>query len=461
MFNLGAIPLPLLGAMILGFAVLLITGVARLRWNLLLLGLMFFVGTISVATTPWGAPIQQWLYPFQANRSALFLTMGGMLALVILANMSDVSARRISLQGLLLLAIAVYAGSLRLLHEGPGSGASSILFAVVTIGPLIYLIPGLLNRWGDYFAVLRTLSFANAFWLFAVGLQFLLNASAMSKGRADRFFGLLGNAQHAAVYLGVMGAIALWLLLNDPNRRYRLIWVALTVVNVGLLLWTGSRTGTAMFLMGAVVSAYGRLGRTVLLLPVFIVLGWAGVGIATMLGFDWGTAERLTSLEDTRSAAWMNMIASGMSSPLIGVGIESAGDSENSYLYAFAAYGIGMVTLIIALIIVSVSTCWRLFVLRRVLDPDRRALVDLVLGYNVMYFSGAMLEGYLMSRVSGSLVLMLIFSAFGTHLLEHGLEFAEEHEGEYDDAHEYEDDYAEFIDEEVAAGYGHEGLVGG
>lgn len=456
MFNLGAIPLPVLAVLIAALAVGALASLAKLRWTLPVVAFMFFVGTISVATTPWGAPIQQWLYPLQANRSALFMILGGILGVAVVANMGSIAGRRLAVQGLLVLATGLYAGLLRVAHEGPGSGVVSIAFAAFTMGALVYLLPALIETWEDVLRLLRTLQWTNVFWLFAVIVQFGLNPAAMSKGRAERFFGLLGNAQHAAVYLGVMGALALWLALNDDRNRRRGFWLIIAIVNVGFLVWTGSRTGTALFAMGAVVTFYGRLGRTILVLPLLMLLGWIGIGIANMVGFDWGTAERLTSLEDTRSSAWLNMLQSGMSSPIFGVGIEDAGDSENSYLYAFASYGLGMVAIILVLILASARICWRIFRLRPHLDPDRRALADLVLGYNAMYFSGAMLEGYLMARVSGSLVLILVFAAIGTALLEHGFEPEAEEEAWEDEEEAAWTSGGELLDPDVAEGYGAE-----
>ena len=128
-------------------------------------------------------------------------------------------------------------------------------------------------------------------------------------------------------------------------------------------------------------------------------------------------AQRLTSTEDTRTSAWFGLWENAWSSPLIGLGVAEAGDSENSYLYAFASYGLGMLALIAMLVIVSGGLMLRLFMLRGRLEADQRSMIDLVMAYNAMYFAGAVFEGYLIARVAAPLVLMLIFSGLASRML--------------------------------------------
>ena len=46
-----------------------------------------------------------------------------------------------------------------------------------------------------------------------------------------------------------------------------------------------------------------------------------------------------------------------------------------------------------------------------------RTLVDLIIGVQVMYFAGAVFEGYVMARVGAPLMFLLIFSGMGAALI--------------------------------------------
>ncbi len=418
--GLGGVPIEILVAGALLAAGLVIGIFARLRVALLAFAAMLFVASTGQATTTAGIPIRQWLNPIQANRSTLFVGLGTLLGIGLLAHLSVVNRRRWPTQAIVILLIAVYAAMMRIVHDGAAEGVISLTFALLTILPLAMLAMALLEDWEDVYGLLRTIAWTLIAWVGAVVIQLLINPALLTKGRQGRFLGLLGNPQHAAVLLGVGAVILLWLLVNDPRRRLRIVWLAALTFTGVLLLWTGSRTGFGMFALGAAVAAYSRLGRTVLLLPAMAVAGIVGVWVAGRLGIDLGVAERLTSTENTRAAAWRNLADRAAESPWIGVGVEAAGDSENSYLFGMAAYGIGMLLLILTLMFVSLQICIRLRRIRPFLGPDQRPVVDLVIAYNLMYFAGAVLEGYLMARVSSQLVMPLVFAAIATRVLELG-----------------------------------------
>ena len=148
----------------------------------------------------------------------------------------------------------------------------------------------------------------------------------------------------------------------------------------------------------------------------FPLAGAVGFKVLQSLNVDLGL-ERLTSTANTHEVAWATLLQSGLSSPIVGVGIRSAGDTENSYLLAFAGYGIGMVALLGLLMFACMIQSIRLFRRRWALPPIDRTLIDLIIGVEVMYFAGAVFEGYIMARVGPPLMFMLIFSSMGTALI--------------------------------------------
>ena len=105
-----------------------------------------------------------------------------------------------------------------------------------------------------------------------------------------------------------------------------------------------------------------------------------------------------------------------MENPLLGRGMIDTQQSENSYLLAFAAFGIGCVALMVIFTVVSFFHClklWRIsFRLR-----ETRPYIDLILGFNAMYFAGAMLEGHILARAIPTLTGLLIFASMSAVIL--------------------------------------------
>ena len=414
----------------LGALTVVIATFGRARNGLLLVGAMLFTASIGAASFDEQFVRPQWLNPIQEARSELFGGLGLLLGIGVFAHVGLNATRRVPTQAILLLVIALYAAALRFVHEGPVSGAVSVALALVTIVPLMVLLPRIIDDWDDIVVLLRLIVVVNVIWLGAVAVQTLIDPGAMMIGRERRFFGPTGNPQQAAIILGMNAAIMIWLFSNDWRRSLRYVYAILAGVNGIGMLWTGSRIGLALFIIGLCVVAYGRVGRTILFLPLGVLglyLGWTILGV---LGVDLAAASRVTSLQDTRTEAWLQMIDSARQNPWIGVGVEDAGSSENSYLYAWASYGIGMVLLVATLAAVSFAMCLRLFRLRRFVDLRRRAMIDVVLAYNAMYFIGGLVEGYMLARVSSNLVLLMVFAAMASRIQELAAAEAWETEGE-------------------------------
>lgn len=412
---LADLPLAVLlaGGAAVAFAVVL--QLARLRAVMLIIAVVFLFS--SIATTSGISARDQWLHPVQAARSPLVLLTSLLLFIGIIGHSSRFLGRPWPMQSFVLLLIGVYAGMLRMVHDGPGSGISSIVLAVVQLVPLIVVVSGLVGKWADLLSLLRMVGFSLFAWTGGVLVQWFVNPSALTLGNQFRFRGLTVNPQHAAVYLGMTVAITLWLVLNDPKRRLRTFWGFMTAAGLLMLAWSGSRTGAGIFTIAAVVAFYGRLGRAILIMPAVIVAILVGNVILASLGIEVSNAARLTSLEDTRSNSWFAMLDTWRSSPVIGVGVDATPRSENSYLYGMASYGLGMGMLMILLLFISMFNVLRLMHLRGRASTHVRGVIDLTIAFNGMYFAGAVLEGYLLARVSATLVLFAIFAGIGHRIL--------------------------------------------
>lgn len=343
------------------------------------------------------------------------MALGATLFVSMVAHLRFMTLRRVSGPGIVLLLIAFYAALLQNIHEGPEASAKSFAFAIATIVPMLFVIPAVLQEKRDWIWMLRAIMFAHATWLFCVFVQIAINHNPMILGRGLRFVGLTANPQHASVLLASMAVVALWLSLNDLKRT-RLLWSSMLGVTVVLLAWTGSRTGMGMLVIGATATLYARMGRTILILPVIALAGAIGFKVLLSLNIDLGL-ERLTLTTNTREQAWATLLQSGLSSPIIGVGLKDAGDTENSYLLGFAGYGVGMVALICLLMFACLIQSLRLLKRRWSLPTADRTLIDLIIGMETMYFAGAVFEGYVMARVGPPLMFLLIFSGMGSALI--------------------------------------------
>jgi hypothetical protein len=390
-------------AFALTIATIIKVGSARL-----ILALMIFVVSVAPPFTDDGFPIRTWLFALQENRSEIYVVLAMGLLVGVLSHLRSAPLRGAGPQAALLLLIGLYQGALRMHHEDISSGVATMGFAVSTVGALALGLPVLLDRPRSWLLVLQAILAANVLWLGAVIVQALVEPQQLILN--GRFAGITSNPQSAAIVLSLGSVLALWMAMHDPRRWHQGPWLLLFAAELSLLVWTGSRTGVLAFLLGTMVILRRRMG------PKLLLIG-SGVGLAYFLSSwmgGWGledAATRLASVHDSgRQDALARMVATGLAHPIFGDGISDAGASENSYLLAFAAFGMGMVMLVILLLAVSVRECIRVS-REATKDPGLRGFADVIVAFNAMYFTIAMFEGIIMARVREALVWMIAFSA--------------------------------------------------
>jgi hypothetical protein len=433
-----------------GGIVAMIAIAARLRTAILVLGVMVFATSISVPYTDGGAIKAGWLLPLQAMRSELFLGGGLLLTIAAFAHAGSMSIRRTTAQPWWLLAIMLYQGLLIIYHDSVVFGLETIAGALVTILPMAFIVPAVARTERDWMSLIRAIGFAHVAWVGASGVQFIRNPSVLLSGWYDRFIGVAGNPQYAALAMSIGTVVIFWLLLNDEDRRLRWLWIGTFGVALIMLIGSGSRMGGGMAVIGFMACLYRRLGRAVLWLPVVALVVWLAYKVVMSAGVGMGF-QRLTSLENTRTSVWVGLLELGFESPLIGNGLREAHQTENSFLLGFAAFGVVMLVLMAAYTIVSVVLCLRLWRISFAV-PEWRPYIDLILGFNAMYFAGAMLEGFILARANPGLMGMMIFTGLaGVIVWQYRGYAAEEGEIEYADddgyaleeGYAYDDDYGE------------------
>lgn len=434
----------------LAWVVLYLAGLGR-RWGILVpFALMLLSSAMALPLDYYGRPLQTIWAGLQARRAEVYMGAGIAGVAVLLVQFGRLAGSRPSVGSILLIAIGLFAALLRFHHGGAPDGVKSTVFALVTLIPLA-CVPALA---GDsplqVRRVLRSMAIVNAVWITMCALQFVVDSKNLTLGNQFRFIGLTGNPQHAGALLAFWSVTVLWLLLNDRARFLRLIYTALLGANFILLAWTGSRTGMGMATIGLAAVMYTRLGRVILFLPVVSVMAYFGFkAVLAITGLEVGV-DRLATLEDTRTGAWLTLIQVGMDNPMLGAGTEEAVRSENSWLYAFASYGIGMLGFVLLFTLAAFCEWMRSLRFRFTLSSEDRRLMDLCLGVIAMYFAGAMLEGYIISRLGPPTCFFMVYANLAAgltrkaSLIRRGLlapEWSDDHaaEGEYETYGDYGD----------------------
>lgn len=449
------IPIPVLGALIvigLIIGVVFAVGLTK-KWGIL----MPFAGMVLFSSMAlplsWNDRINPtvWL-SIQSIRSQLYLASGVAATLVVLFQFQRLRGKSISISAALLVCIGLYASLLRFVHGGATDGSFSVIFSLFTAIPLAAAAAMVINEVEDLRLIFRSVALINLAWVGMVLVQVAVNPKYVTQGNQYRFVGLLSNPQHTGVLMAFLCVIILWLLLND-FRKYKIIYIGLLSINAIFLLWTGSRTGLGMTIIGISAVLYSRAGRAILLLPAVGILGYISMQVmVNVVGMDLGF-DRMTSTENTRSDAWKLLIQSAQQNPLTGVGMDEMDRSENSWLYGYATYGIGMLVLLLAMTLVSTIEILKSVKARFATPPEYRPYLDVLVGIMLMYFAGAVLEGYMISRVSVTLCVFLVASVALVNirkLANHNYDYSyEEHTDDYS-SEEYTDQYTDHDTQSVS-----------
>lgn len=394
--------------------------VAHKRWALLAFGLMIFAGAIGpviqVEERVYGIVTPSFLQPLQMQRPVLFVAAGAGLLLGTLIHVQKLRLCPPSTAGVSLVLMGMFCGVMEFVHTSPESGFLTLGTCLLTIAVTAVCIPMLIIDSSDWQWLLRSIAIAAVLWVGAAALQAVLNVRGVQLGASNRFRGMASNPQHAATFLAVSSSVLLFLVTNETSAKWRSLWFATLPLAVGMLLWTGSRTGVGMLGIGVVAVLWRRFGRSILVLPVLGVGMMIFLSIMKSANVDVGL-ERLVSTDDTRSGAWARMLENALESPFLGVGVKDAGASENSYLLAFAGYGVTALAIALTVLFTGLYTAWTLFRTRGRYQAYFQHRCDLLVALIGMILAGTMFEGYLVGRVSAMLPILASMLALAAVLI--------------------------------------------
>jgi len=415
------------------------------RASLYVLAALLFFNALGLSED-FEKGVQTWLAPLQVANRWLVAASAGLLYLGAFAHKGKLDTKTLPGLGLGMMAMGVYMGLISIYHENAISGMTSIFFAIFSMIAIFLALGSTVKTWDDCTAVMRAFMLAGGAWTLGSVVQFFVNQNFLVMGNSRRFIGLMSNPQHAAGFCAVMATLCVWLVLNDRVKFYRVLAMFVGATHIVFVLWTSSRTGLAVTIIGFTAVFYARMGRAVLFAPVIAAVGYGLLSAAASMGVRFGF-ERLTSTDDTRTHMWRRMWDSAMESPIVGVGLRDATGSENGFLYGFSLYGIGMPIIMLLLMFSTIFVCAKLFHARFLTkDPVGKRVIDLTIGFFAMYWAGNMFEGYGVARISPQLVFFLTFSCIATAAM--AIVRAEQAEGLTDES-EFEpvDGYGEYTHE--------------
>lgn len=406
--------------LIFGVGAAAIVGLALLfiRVNVLML---LFVAALFLAGigTQSSLEVSDWqplfIEPLLNYKYPVYVAVVGLMYPLLLMRLKHIPLGSLSMQTTVLLILAVYMGTMRFVHEGPMSGLLSVGLAVGSVTAYLLIIPALLRTEEDMFKLVRLVMLFSAVWTATASLQFVITPEPMLY--RGRFAGLLGNPQHAATMLASMVVFSLWLTLNDPQKRAKPLWIGLLAINMIFLLWTGSRTGAGMTVVGSLIVLSTRFKKAIFFAPVGVGLFFVLAFLADALNIN-EQLNRLTTTKNTRAGAWAELIAAAMRNPIIGNGIENAGATENGYLLALSAYGIGAFLLVVIFVGMSAHQMFKVWRLRNWAPDAIKPIATLVIAFTLTFLAGAVFEGYLVGRLTIMMLLMYTIGGIGTRYIE-------------------------------------------
>ncbi len=237
-------------------------------------------------------------------------------------------------------------------------------------------------------------------------VSYLMNPSSTLWN--GRMFGLTSNPNFLGMSCGLVTPVILGLITwKNQTSLSKLFWVLVAGGVVITLLWTGSRGGMAVMVVGAAVFFRAKLGR---LLFVAIPLALSVWAMTFLFQDSLQNIDRFTDLTDTRTAGWLRFIELWKESPILGNKNLAMAVIENSYLTILANSGILGAFAAFAFVYVWGTTCLKL-VRMRPADPDSQILCDVAVAGLVAMLAETIFEAVLLANLNATTFYAFFFCA--------------------------------------------------
>ena len=375
------------------FAGLMVYGWQGRYGRELLLFMAVLTGMVGYYISPyWDNTLIGPLESFRAMCKPLFVIAVAVLALKYLVSSSSmraVPARNAAVAYLVLLA----AYALRIGFAAPQRAVGGAVMALLLFLAIVQFVRRSVTTGGELAALLSAFLLAGLAFYLLSAVQLVLGAPN-SIVIVGRFCGLADNPQNIAENTACMLLMANYLVLSGYSARWQKALGAVSMfVMFPFLLWTGSRTGVGMVVVGLVVMNGARIRRWVAVC-VGVLAGWELYshlfrGVAAAGG-------HLTSTLNDRSGPWIRGWDAFVAHPLFGqVSVNIL--VENSFISV--AMGLGVLGLIILLILANaqIQDMATVFRWRLRVDSESRKICDFALALASALTAGMFFDAYLLA----------------------------------------------------------------
>ncbi len=245
-----------------------------------------------------------------------------------------------------------------------------------------------INNFEDVQWFFRSVAGGTILFLAATAIQFLWDPS--QEVWNGRLFGVSAHPNFAAVMFSISVLVCLWLSQSVLGKRERYFWILLTLLCGIGLVWTGSRTGFLMAVVGVGVYIFStRKGL------VFLCVGLLAIpllAVSNLLPEFTIAINRVLSGANTRAASWSLLWSQFTQNPVFGLPTNEIQASENSYLWIALRGGIvGLALLLLVWFLIFKN-------LKYLMDHQKPFLKNaerLLFACFCSYFVGSFFEGYI------------------------------------------------------------------
>ena len=390
---------------------------AQSRW--VFIALMVYCATLARYGAEWFASRKFDLHPYLETfrRSGRELTIGLLIALAVPALLAA-NRHRLRLMSWATISFfmfqCAYASRIWSLEENAVSAIESYVVYTLSILTCGWGVSRWIQSPKDLHGPVRAIAGVGLALVIITSIQFPINRNALMWN--GRYMGTTGNAQHAGTMIAsTLVAVAYLLSSKREPIGMRWFWGALSGFLVALLIWTGSRTGALMAVIGLATLFRTRVR---LILPAAVFFGGSAF-IASFLFEDaTAVATRLTSSMDTRTQSYTALLESFLSSPVLGSGVTPF--SENSYLFIAAKFGVVGLWFLAVPFFLAAKEMIALFVNRKQLG-EYELIADFLLASFAILVAGAAAEGFLVGNLN--------FQVFAIYILLSTLQASREFAG--------------------------------
>lgn len=237
----------------------------------------------------------------------------------------------------------------------------------------------------------------------------------------NRYMGMTGNPQHAAVLLASGVPLFMFLLIDQRSMNVRLILFALLIVTIYFLILSGSRTGLLEAGLGLAVFLVGYRASSI---KWIVFLGVIILFIQSYTSFQVSddinqNVENYAVRGNTRAQVLLRQIRAFSEYPVFGAPLKGnrLAFEENSYGAIAASLGlIGLLPLIFLLrgLMKMMGRLWK----RSQQVKEGKHYYLLVVSGIFSLIVGAFLEAYLLGNLTWPLIMLFTYLAWGYYLLQ-------------------------------------------